>query len=106
LNFSFSVPARHRFEIPISQPVVNPSTGKEIAQVAQACARDVDIAVDAATAAFNKTWGENTPGSARGKLLMDLAILIEEHADIIASIESQDNGKVSQIDLITILLRN
>lgn len=28
------------------------------------------------------------PGHARGKMLMDLATLFEEHADILASIES------------------
>ncbi|KAL8292701.1 hypothetical protein RQP46_001313 [Phenoliferia psychrophenolica] len=73
--------------------VVNPATGKVIAAVSEASAKDVDIAVDAAEKAFKTVWGEKVPGHARGKMLMDLANLFEEHADTLASIESLDNGK-------------
>merc|ERR1712093_553958 len=43
--------------------------------------------------AFDKVWGEHTPGSERGRLLMKLADLFEEHAETLASIEALDNGK-------------
>ncbi|KAM0750500.1 aldehyde dehydrogenase [Meredithblackwellia eburnea MCA 4105] len=72
---------------------VNPATGKTIASVSEASAKDVDIAVDAAQKAYDTVWGERVPGHERGRLLMKLADLFDEHADILASIESLDNGK-------------
>ncbi|MCO5565988.1 hypothetical protein L7F22_019663 [Adiantum nelumboides] len=72
---------------------VNPSTGKEIAQIAEASAKDIDIAVKAARKAFNESWGLSVPGFKRGQMLMKLAELIEANADEIAAIESLDNGK-------------
>ncbi|PLW06599.1 hypothetical protein PCANC_01609 [Puccinia coronata f. sp. avenae] len=72
---------------------LNPTNGKGIGAVAEAKAKDVDIAVKAAAAAFEKLWGLNVPGSARGKMLMDLADKIEAHIDTFAAIEALDNGK-------------
>ncbi|UZJ55320.1 hypothetical protein CBS101457_004640 [Exobasidium rhododendri] len=77
--------------------VLNPSNGKEIAQVAEASAKDVDIAVKAARKAFQETWGMNVPGFKRGQMLIKLAELIEANIDEIASIESLDNGKAFSI---------
>ncbi|PWZ02297.1 putative indole-3-acetaldehyde dehydrogenase [Testicularia cyperi] len=76
---------------------INPSTGKEIGQVAEASAKDIDVAVRAAREAFETVWGENTPGSVRGRLLMKLADLVDEHRDELAAIESLDNGKAFAI---------
>lgn len=76
---------------------INPSTGKEIGQVAEASAKDVDVAVKAAREAFETTWGENTPGDARGRLLLKLADLVEANIDELAAIESLDNGKAFSI---------
>jgi len=73
--------------------VKNPTTDKVIASVAEASAKDVDTAVDAAQKAFDTVWGEKVPAFERGKLLMKLAELFEEHADTLAAIESFDNGK-------------
>ncbi|KAK4046993.1 hypothetical protein OIV83_005679 [Microbotryomycetes sp. JL201] len=73
--------------------VINPTTDEKLGSVSEASPADVDAAVDAAEKAFNESWGEKVPGHVRGKMLMDLAALIEEHADTIASIESLDNGK-------------
>lgn len=53
---------------------------------------DVDIAVTAARKALNGVWKTTIP-TVRGKLLTKLADLIDEHSDIIAAIESLDNGK-------------
>ncbi|MCO5553759.1 hypothetical protein L7F22_007285 [Adiantum nelumboides] len=77
--------------------VVNPSDGKEIAQVAEASAKDVDVAVKAARKAFNESWGLNVPGFKRGQLLIKLAELIEANLEEIAAIESLDNGKAFSI---------
>jgi aldehyde dehydrogenase (NAD+) len=73
---------------------VNPSTGEEIAQVAEADAADVDKAVKAAREAFERgPWRRKMPASERGRLLNRLADLIEQNADELARLETLDNGK-------------
>ncbi|KAH9461884.1 hypothetical protein Pst134EB_005800 [Puccinia striiformis f. sp. tritici] len=69
------------------------SAEKMIGSVSEARAKDVDIAVKAASEAFNKVWGIKTPGSTRGKMLMHLADKIEAHMDTLAAIEAMDSGK-------------
>jgi len=71
---------------------VNPATGEEICQVAEADAADVEIAVRAARAAFNGPW-RRMAAAERGVLLNRLADLIEKHSDELAQLESLDNGK-------------
>jgi aldehyde dehydrogenase (NAD+) len=74
-------------------PTVNPATGEEICQVAEADAADVDLAVKAARDAFQAgPWGRMA-ASERGRLLNKLADLIERDADELARLESLDNGK-------------
>jgi aldehyde dehydrogenase (NAD+) len=72
---------------------INPSTGEPIARVAEADAADVDKAVAAARAAFDKGPWRKMPASQRGLLMNKLADLIEKHADELAQLESLDNGK-------------
>src|SRR5580704_14230304 len=72
---------------------VNPSTGEEICQVAEADAADVEKAVKAARAAFEHGPWRKTPASERGRLMHRLADLIEKNADELAALESLDNGK-------------
>src|SRR3989440_1736840 len=74
-------------------PTINPSTGEVITQVAEANAADVDKAVAAARAAFDKGSWRKMSGSQRGVLMNKLADLIEKHADELAQLESLDNGK-------------
>jgi phenylacetaldehyde dehydrogenase len=74
-------------------PVFDPATGQEIAHVVDANASDVDRAVAAARAAFEKgAWADMVP-SDRERLLWRLSDLIEENADELAEIESLNNGK-------------
>ena len=72
---------------------VNPSTGEEICQIAEADAADVEKAVKAARNAFENGSWRKTQASDRGRMLHRLADLIEQHADELAAIESLDNGK-------------
>jgi aldehyde dehydrogenase (NAD+) len=72
---------------------INPATGEEICQVAEADAADVEKAVKAARAAFEHGPWRKMPASKRGRLLHRLADLIEMHGDELASLESLDNGK-------------
>jgi 1-pyrroline dehydrogenase len=71
--------------------VLNPSTGETIAEVPSATAADVDRAVEAAQRALPE-WLETTPQE-RSELLLKLAAVIDEHADELAQIESQNVGK-------------
>jgi aldehyde dehydrogenase (NAD+) len=72
---------------------VNPATGEEICQIAEADAADVDNAVKAARAAFEHGPWRKMLASKRGMLLHRLADLIEKNADELARLESLDNGK-------------
>jgi aldehyde dehydrogenase (NAD+) len=72
---------------------INPSTGEEICQVAEADAADVDQAVAAARAAFEQGPWKKMRASERGRLLARLADLIEQNADELARLETLDNGK-------------
>ncbi|WP_258067035.1 aminobutyraldehyde dehydrogenase [Arthrobacter sp. GMC3] len=74
-----------------SSAVINPSTGKEIAQVAIADADDVDRAYAAARAAA-PGWGRSTP-SERQDALLKLADLLQEHADEFTELESAQTGQ-------------
>jgi len=73
------------------QAVYNPATGEVILEIAEASAAQVDAAVNAADAAFAQ-WGQSTP-KARAECLLRLAEVIEQHADSLARLESQNCGK-------------
>jgi aldehyde dehydrogenase (NAD+) len=72
---------------------INPATGEEICQIAEADAADVDKAVHAARRAFEHGPWRKLPASERGRMLHRLADLIEKHADELAALESLDTGK-------------
>ena len=71
----------------------NPYTGEVWAKVARGSAADVDKAVAAAKAAFEGEWGALSP-TARGKLMVKLADIIDREADRLGRLEVQDNGKL------------
>ncbi|QKX62743.1 uncharacterized protein TRUGW13939_09906 [Talaromyces rugulosus] len=75
---------------------IDPATEKEITTVHAAGADDIDIAVAAARSALKHPSWRKLPGTARGKLMLRLADLIEENANILATIETWDNGKPYQ----------
>jgi acyl-CoA reductase-like NAD-dependent aldehyde dehydrogenase len=72
---------------------LDPATGREIVQVAQAGKEDVDRAVAAAREAFAEGPWSSMPASGRERLMLALAAAIEEHQEELAQIESLDNGK-------------
>lgn len=71
----------------------NPYTGEVWAEIAHGSAADVDRAVKAAKAARRGEWGAMS-ASARGRLMMKLADLIEENSARLGEIEVRDNGKL------------
>ncbi|KAF3026775.1 mitochondrial aldehyde dehydrogenase [Neopestalotiopsis sp. 37M] len=78
---------------------INPTNEEVICSVEAASAEDVDKAVKAARAAFNaESWGE-LPGTERGILMNKLADLIEADKEILATLETWDNGKPYSVAL-------
>ncbi|MGH2740398.1 MAG: gamma-aminobutyraldehyde dehydrogenase [Actinomycetota bacterium] len=73
-------------------PVVNPATGDTIAEIPRASEEDVDRAVAAAQKAFDEVWADTTP-SERQAMLLKLADMIDEHADEVGRLESENVGK-------------
>ncbi|KAI8719979.1 Aldehyde dehydrogenase [Fusarium sp. LHS14.1] len=73
-------------------PTIDPATEKEIARVHAAGVDDVEHAVQAARQAFEGVWSD-VAGQDRSRLLYRLADLVEENAQVLAAIESWDNGK-------------
>ena len=72
---------------------LDPSTGREIAQVAHAGAEDVARAVAAARSAFTGAPWASMPAAGRERLMHALADAMEARAEELAQIESLDNGK-------------
>ncbi|KAI0098597.1 aldehyde dehydrogenase [Hypoxylon sp. NC0597] len=73
--------------------VINPSTEEVICSVSEATEKDVDIAVAAARKAFNGPWRTKITPLERGVFLTRLADLVEKNLDLLAAVESLDNGK-------------
>ena len=72
--------------------VIEPSTGEKLAEIPSGSIEDVDDAVTAARTALKGSW-TNMKVNAREKTLLKLAELIERDAQILAEIETLDNGK-------------
>jgi acyl-CoA reductase-like NAD-dependent aldehyde dehydrogenase len=75
----------------MSFAVINPATEEPIAELEAAGVEETDAAVGRAKAAFPE-WRAVAPTD-RARLLRRLATLVEEHADELARIESQNVGK-------------
>ena len=71
--------------------IINPSTGEVYASAPNSDARDVDQAFQAADRAFEK-WRWSTP-SERQRALLKLADVIEENAEELVAVESENTGK-------------
>ena len=75
--------------------VLNPATGEVIAEVPRCSEADVERAVDAARKAWDE-WRTKTPKD-RMELLLALANVMEEHAEELWQLESQNVGKPAAI---------
>lgn len=71
----------------------SPMDGSELALVAQAGAEDLDLAVEAARAAFDEGSWPSMPASSRAQLLSAMAKGIRERATHIAQVETRNSGK-------------
>ncbi len=68
-----------------------PVTGEVLCRIARSTAADVDQALDAAHAA-RQAWGR-TSLSERGRILERIAQRIEDNLEMLATVETWDNGK-------------
>jgi aldehyde dehydrogenase len=69
----------------------SPVTGKRLCQVARSTAEDIELALDAAHKA-REAWGK-TSVTERAKVLNRIADIIETNLDLLAMVETLDNGK-------------
>ncbi len=70
---------------------VTPVTGQPLCEVARSTAEDIDLALDAAHKA-KRAWGKTAP-AARAAVLFKIADRMEAHLDLLAHVETLDNGK-------------
>lgn len=75
--------------------VVDPSTARTFARVAEGTVDDTDAAVAAAVAAKD-AWGRLTPKQ-RSELLHQVADRVAENADLLARLESTNTGKPTAV---------
>jgi aldehyde dehydrogenase (NAD+) len=73
-------------------PSINPATEEKLAEIAEADARDIDLAVKSARRAYKNVWSK-MPGRERGKFLYRIARLIQEKSRELAVLETMDGGK-------------
>ena len=71
---------------------INPATEEVLAEVGDASAEDVDLAVKAARRAYTRVWSRMS-GRERSKYLFRIARLLQERSREFAVLESIDNGK-------------
>ena len=73
-------------------PLLNPSDGSLLTQIARGAAADIDAAVAAAQAALDGAWGQLTAAE-RGRVLLRMSAKVLEQADELARLEALDVGK-------------
>lgn len=70
---------------------VSPIDGKVFTQAARSGKEDIELALDAAHAAF-PTWSKTAP-TYRSNLMLKIAQVIEDNLEYLATVETIDNGK-------------
>lgn len=74
---------------------VNPATGEVIGHLQGAAEEDVNAAVKAARKAFKEgPWTTTISHKERGIIMRKIAVLIREHLEEMATLETMDNGKL------------
>jgi len=73
-------------------PTISPASEEVLAEVGQATAAEVDLAVKAARGAYENGWSD-LPGSERAKYLFRIARILQERSREFAVLESLNGGK-------------
>ena len=74
-------------------PMIAPAEGVAFASIAAGDKPDIDLAVAAARRAFESGAWSRLNAAERGRLLLRLGRLVEDHAEEIARLEARDTGK-------------
>ncbi|MBB5516883.1 aldehyde dehydrogenase (NAD+) [Rubricella aquisinus] len=77
---------------PATLPLIDPSDGTEICQIARGGRAEIDAAVTAAEDALSGPWGD-MPAFERGRILNRIGALVMERVELLARIEARDVGK-------------
>jgi len=70
---------------------ISPINGRVVSTIARSTAEDIELALDAAHAA-REAWGRTSPAE-RSNILLRIADRIEQKLDLLAMVETIDNGK-------------
>ncbi len=77
-------------------PIIDPSNGEVVGEIARGTAADIDAAIAAARRAvgesFDGPWGVMSAAE-RGRLMYQLATAVQERVEEFALLEAQDTGK-------------
>lgn len=95
VNEKYGLFINGKFIDPISEkyfPTINPSNESNLALIAEATNKDIDLAVKSARDAYNGVWSKMAPKE-RGKYIFRIARIIQEKAKELAIIETLDGGK-------------
>ncbi|HET9500030.1 MAG TPA: aldehyde dehydrogenase family protein [Marmoricola sp.] len=95
LKSSYGLFVNGEFTDPVggrSFKTISPASEEVLAEVAEATAEDVDVAVKAARRAYTRVWSRMS-GRERSKYLYRIARIVQERARELAVLESLDNGK-------------
>ena len=77
---------------PDAMAVIDPSTGQQWAEAGRCTPAEIDLAVEAARNAYEKTWAD-TSAAERGRLLRKLGELVKRDGERLAENETRDVGK-------------
>src|SRR6476619_773378 len=86
INGNWTAPIRGQY---FDNPT--PVTGAKLCEIARSTAEDIELALDAAHAAKGK-WGSTSPAQ-RALILNRIADRMEERLELLALVETLDNGK-------------
>ena len=86
INGKFTAPVKGKYF-----DVITPLDGSVMSKAAHSTEEDLDLAISAAQEAF-KTWGKTSP-TERSIILNKIADRIEANLELIAAVETTDNGK-------------
>jgi phenylacetaldehyde dehydrogenase len=76
-------------------PVLDPSSGAQVAEIGAGGAAEIDAAVEAANRALRAPEWAGIGPAARERLILNLVALIESNAAVLAQLETLDNGMPS-----------
>lgn len=76
-----------------TREIVNPANGEVLAEVAESSPAEVEQAIAAAREAFDRGPWRTSTAQQRGRILLQMARVVREHAPALAELETRNSGK-------------